>query len=124
MATKKTIKDYYNDAIEVAKSVQRDDLVEFFEGRIAALEKKSENRKPTAKQEQNEDYKDIIVDVLTNSDTGMTIKEIVAAAGARLEGADSTSKMSSLLRQLRLDGKVERTYDKKVAYFSAVKEVA
>ena len=124
MATKKTIKDYYNDAIEVAKNAERDDLVEFFEGRIAALEKKSENRKPTAKQEQNEDYKEIIVDVLTNSDTGMTIKEIVAAAGTRLEGADSTSKMSSLLRQLRLDGKVERTYDKKVAYFSAVKEVA
>ena len=90
----------------------------------ASFEKKSENRKPTAKQEQNEDYKEIIVDVLTNSDTGMTIKEIVAAAGTRLEGADSTSKMSSLLRQLRLDGKVERTYDKKVAYFSAVKEVA
>ena len=124
MATKKTIKDYYNDAIEVAKTAQRDDLVEFFEGRIAALEKKSENRKPTAKQEQNEDYKDAIVDVLTNSDTSMTIKEIVAAAGTRLEGADSTSKMSSLLRQLRLEGKVERTYDKKVAYFSAIKEVA
>lgn len=123
MEKAKTIKEFYNDAIEVAKTADRQDLVEFFEGRIAVLEKKTANRKPTEKQEQNEEYKNIIVQILQDADKALTIKEIVAAADGKLDGADSTAKMSALLRQLRLENAIERSYDKKVAYFTAVKAV-
>lgn len=121
MAEKKTLKDYYNEAIKVVKDAGRDDLVEFLQGRVEVLEKKTANRKPTAKQEENEVFKVIILEVLENAEAGLTIKDIVSNADGRLEDASSTAKMSALLSQLRKDGKVERTYDKKVAYFSIPK---
>ena len=85
----------------------------------ASFEKKSTSKKPTATQVANEDYKEKIVGVLTEVGKALTIQEIQTACGGDI--ADfSTSKMSALLAQLRKDGTVARTYDKKKAYFTAV----
>lgn len=85
----------------------------------ASFEKKSASKKPTTNQLLNENYKEKIVDALTEAGKALTIQEIQTACDGDV--ADfSTSKMSALLAQLRKDGTVVRTYDKKKAYFSVV----
>lgn len=85
----------------------------------ASFEKKSTNKKPTATQVANEDYKEAIVNALTEAGKALTIQDIQTACGGDI--ADfSTSKMSALLAQLGKAGTVVKTYDKKKAYFSAV----
>ena len=49
MTNKMTLKDYFNEVIELAKANDRPDLVAFAEGRIAVLDKKAGNKKPTNK---------------------------------------------------------------------------
>jgi predicted Zn-ribbon and HTH transcriptional regulator len=95
------------------------EVVEKLEKIKASFEKKSTSKKPTATQVANEDYKEAIVNALTEAGKALTIQDIQTACGG--EVADfSTSKMSALLAQLRKDGTVVRTYDKKKAYFSVV----
>ena len=95
------------------------DVAEKLEKIKASFEKKSTSKKPTATQVANEDYKEAIVNALTEVGKALTIQEIQTACGGDV--ADfSTSKMSALLAQLRKDGTVVRTYDKKKAYFTAV----
>ena len=44
MTNKMTQRDYFNEIIELAKANERKDIVEFAEGRIAVLDKKSANK--------------------------------------------------------------------------------
>ena len=76
--------------------------------------KKSENRKPTKTQAENEDIKSVILAVL--SEDGATVTEI-QAKDERLS-ALSNQRVSALLRQLKDAGKVEKTMDKKKALYS------
>ena len=116
MANKKTNREWFNDVIAMAKEQDRLDMVEWAEGRIEALDKKSANKKPTKTQEENEVLKAEIMAVLT--DEKQSISEIQSKS-EKLTGL-STSKMSALLRLLKNDGKVDRVVDKKKAYFVAV----
>ena len=113
MAKKITIKEQFTEVAEVLKSIDRVDLAEFIEGRIAILDKKSENKKATAKQEENEVLKGEIVENLKGRDGGVTVGELIKDFGV------SSQKMSALLTQLVGEGKVFRTVEKKVAYFTA-----
>ena len=114
--TKKTQKDFYNDIIALAESMDRVDIVEFCEGRLEVLDKKSKNKKATKTQEENEVYKATILSVLS-ADEGMTIAEIIKADNAFAEF--SPQKMSALLTQLeKNEHKVVKTYEKKKAYFT------
>jgi len=91
------------------------DVLEKLEKIKVSFEKKSASKKVTEKQEKNGEYKDRIVEILTDAGKALTIQEIQAE---EVEFADfNTSKMSALLTQLRTEGKVVRTYDKKKAYF-------
>lgn len=85
----------------------------------ASFEKKSTSKKPTANQVANVGFKEEIVKALTESGKAMTIGEIQTACGGEI-AEFNTSKMSALLTQLRTEGTVTRTFDKKKAYFSAV----
>jgi hypothetical protein len=114
MANKMTQRDYFNEIIAVAKAADRNDLVEFAEGRIAALDKKSANRKPSKAQAENEGIKSVILEVLT--DEGVTVTDLIKSDERFAEF--SNQKMSALLRQLVADGKVAKTVEKGKAFFA------
>ena len=76
---------------------------------------KSADKPLTKEQEENVKIKNAIVDFLDGHEPmtiGSMIKEIPACANY------STSKISSLVRQLKVDGTVVRTEVKGVAYFA------
>ena len=116
MTNKMTLKDYFNEVIELAKANDRLDLVEFAEGRIAVLDKKSGNKKPTKTQEENVALKDEIMSVLTND--GVTVTELQGKS--EVLGGLSNQRVSALLRQLVSDNLVKKVVDKKKSYFSLV----
>ena len=107
---------------EIKKVVaDNQEMVDFIDNEIALLEKRSSaSRKPTKNQLENVQFKADIVDMLMVADAPMSIKEIVATVPS-LEGL-TNQRISRLLSDLRKDGKVSRTYIKKVAHFSYGKE--
>jgi hypothetical protein len=80
---------------------------------VELLDKKAENKAMTETQKANEKIKAEILDNLVGKMTiSQMIKDIPACNGFH------TSKVSALVRQLKLDGLVNRTEEKGVAYFS------
>ena len=115
MANKKTQRDYFNEIIEVVKENGRDDLVEFVQGRIAVLDKKSANRNKKV-NEENENLKAIIVEVLGTMGNGGTATEIMKANDTLSEL--SNQKVSAMLRQLKDDNKVIKTTEGRKSIFT------
>ena len=114
MTNKMTQRDFYKEIIALAEANDRADIVEFAEGRIAVLDKKAGNKKPTKTQEENEVLKGVILDTLTNE--GVTVTELQSKADEL--SALSNQRVSALLRQLVVEGKVAKNVDKKKSYFS------
>ena len=114
MTNKMTQRDFYKEIIALAQANERDDIVEFAEGRIAVLDRKASAKKPTKTQEENENIKVDILDNLTNE--GVTVTELQGKSD--LLGSLSNQRVSALLRQLIADGKVVKVVDKKKALFS------
>lgn len=99
--------------------VSLDDVATFCQKQIDQLDRKnSGTRKPTAQQVQNEAYKSQILEVLISEDRPLRISEICEMIPELAEV--SNQRINHLLIQLRKDGKVERTYIKKVAHFTAI----
>lgn len=92
------------------------EMTAFLQKEIDLLEKRASNKKPTAKQKENEVFKAEILDMLQREDTPMTVSEIRenVPSVAQL----TTQRISAMLTALVKDEKVVRTYIKKVAYFS------
>ena len=94
-------------------------LSEFIEREIELLAKKnSAEKKPTEKQTENAGIKDIIIEVLTDEEKGMTISAMQKKCADLAEY--SNQKISALVRQMILDGIVEKTEEKGKAYFRLV----
>ena len=92
------------------------DMVAFIDHELELLAKKSASKKPTKTQEQNEELKSKIVDVLGTFENGATASEVLAADVA-FSGM-SNQKISALLKQLVDAGVVVKTIDKKKSIFS------
>lgn len=120
--TKMTQRDYYNEIIALAKANERDDLVEFAEGRIAILNKKKASSKMTKTQEENVAIKAILTEVVGTFAEGATVSEILKSDDRLVDF--SNQKISALLRQLVDEGKVVKTTDKKKSIFSIAEVVA
>lgn len=89
---------------------------EFIQHEMELLAKKnSSDRKPTAVQEANIGIKETIIDLLADNGKPMTISEMQKASPELAELANQ--KISSLIRQLMQEGKVEREEIKRKAYF-------
>ena len=121
MATVKTTqRDYFNAIIKVLNGEDAgfttDELVEFVEGRIAVLDKKSASRK-TKVNEADEALKTAVEAVLANGEE-MTVTAIMQADSTL--GAESNQKISAILRKLIAEEKVLRKKDKKTTLFYAV----
>ena len=116
MAEKKvTIKEQFVMVKEVLAQAGREDLVAFVDGRIAVLDKKAENRKPTKTQAENEILKARVVEILEDAEKGMTATEIL---NADVETFKNVQKVTALLKALVDNGKIVKEVDKKKAFFT------
>lgn len=89
------------------------ELAAFIDHELELLDKKNaKGSAPTKKQIVNNAIKDEILSVM--SDKPMTISEIMEL----VPSVESNQKMSALITQLKNDGKVIRTVEKRVAYFA------
>ena len=113
-----TNKMTYVKALEIAIKAVEDnkEVAEKLEALKASVAKKnSAERKPTATQKANEGYKTAILEFMevgkkyTVTDL---MKEVVELADL------SNQRVSALVRQLKEEGFVERTEEKRKAYFS------
>ena len=124
MAQKKmTMVEQYNATIallngETVEDYSVADAVKFLTGRAEQTAKKNAGggggeRKPTKTQVENEGIKAQILDVMGNAEGRMTVGELMKELAI-----ESNQKVTSLLTQLRKDGKVVRVEEKGVAYYS------
>ena len=115
MTNKKMTKRDYFTAI-MSKYALTEDEKAFVQHELDLLAKKnSAEKKPTAQQVANDGIKQAIVDAMVEN-TLYTVTDIQKniAACADL----SNQRVSSLMRQLKEEGVVVRTEDKRKAYFS------
>ena len=113
MTNKKTQKEFYAEIREVLVAQGLDELVEFVDGRVALLNKKAENKKPTKVQEENENLKVEVLAVVTNEKA--KVSEIMAKSETLK--TLSNQKVSALLRMLAEEGKVEKKVEGKNTFY-------
>jgi len=104
------------DVLTMSEFSEKEEILQKIEREIELLENKSNNKRATAKQVANEEFKELILEILTASGEPMIISDMQKANDV-LAGL-SNQKISALIKQLRSEGKVKRTLEKKVAYFS------
>ena len=113
-----TNKMTYVKALEIAMKAVEDnkEVTEKLEALKESISKKnSAERKPTATQKANEGYKEAILSFMEVGKK-YTISELMKEV---VELADlSNQRVSALVRQLKDSGLVERTEEKRKAYFS------
>ena len=113
-----TNKMTYVKALEIAMKAVEDnkEVTEKLTALKESISKKnSAERKPTATQKANEEYKKAILSVMEVGKK-YTIYELMKEV---VELADlSNQRVSALVRQLKDSGLVERTEEKRKAYFS------
>lgn len=113
--TRKTRVEMFNAIKE--RVADNAEMVAFLDHQIELISKKSENKKMTKTQEENEVLKSVILEVLDTN--GMTVSELQTKdERISVSAGISNQRVSALLRQLKLDGKVDkRVKGKKTLYF-------
>lgn len=119
MANKMTIREGFEKARAVFEQMGDAEMVAFFDKRIEQASKKpTTERKPTAKQNANEEIK---AGILRNMTKGVTysIPDMIATFDCFPDDITS-QRVSALLRQLGANGtkQIKRTEGKGKAYFS------
>jgi hypothetical protein len=117
---KMTKKDYFAilRASYPATAENYDEVIAFIDHEVDLLNRKnSAEKKPTAQQAQNEVIKTAIAE-------GMTANRLYTVTEIQKEIPEcaelSNQRVSALLRQMKDDGIITRTEDKRKAYFSIV----
>lgn len=116
---------YYADITAMLKGentpngISREDALSFIAREVELLSKKNaaKSSKPTATQTANEGYKTLIADFLSMQTEGVTCTEI--AKGIPELADFNNQKISSLMRQLILEGKAVKEMVKGKSLFSA-----
>lgn len=106
---KKTKRVFYNEIVEIAKNLGKEDLVEFATHEIELLDKKKSSDTKSKNQIANEGIKEVIVNALQELGKFATISEI-QSANAELSEL-SNQKVSALLKQLVDSGAVKKQID-------------
>lgn len=110
-----TKKEMYAEILKVV--ADNEELVAFVNHEIDLLNRKSSGtRKPTKTQLENEGFKADILEALAGVDEPVTIKGLCGICDS-ISGL-TNQRVTHLLTDLRKEGKVARTYVKKVAYFT------
>ena len=119
--TKKlTKRDRFAALLKMSEVQANPDMVAFIEHEIELLAKKNAgDKKPTAKQMENDGIKATILTVMEKSPEHLfTVTELCKADADLAEL--SNQRVSALLRQLIDAGKVKKTEDKRKSYFSVM----
>ena len=106
-----------DETLEISKT----DLLEKLGAMLADVEKRAATAKtkPTGKQQENRFAASELLRVMTSVDEPKTITDLLKL-GAFPDGT-SNQKAYAIMKLLVDDGKVERTIDKRKAYFALVK---
>ena len=112
MEKRMTKRDYFNRILSYAKDEDKDFILHELD---LLAKKNSGEKKPTATQKENEAIKAVILNVLEDG-SAKTVGEICKADETLKEL--SSQKVSALVRQLVLEGAVNREEIKRKAYFS------
>jgi hypothetical protein len=115
MEKKLTKMENYEKAVALAEKNGDNELVKFFKHEMELLEKRKISGKKSEKNTENEEYKELILDILETADKPMTITDIMKADSNLPQ---SNQKISSLVRQLKEENVVTRTEVKGRAYFA------
>lgn len=113
------ISNYLSDnAIEIIGEVEEQEItlamaLEFIDKELAQLEKKSSSRN-SAKNAENEKLKEEILATMEEIGKPARLSEIIA----KNPELGSQNKVNAMLTQMKQDGVIIRTLDKKAAYFS------
>ena len=110
-----TKRERFNSLLSLSEVQADAGLVAFIEHEIELLDKKnSADKKPTAKQSENEVIKDAIVEGMEENRL-YTVTELIKEVAECSELTNQ--RVSALLRQLISEGKVVKTIDKRKSYF-------
>lgn len=114
---RKTRKEMFIAIMALEAVQQNQEYVSFLEKEIAKCDRKSVAKKPTPTQVENNKLKSAIIEFLNSQgENCFTVTELTQQVDA-LAGR-TTQKVSALMRQLLLEGLVERTTIKNKTYFS------
>lgn len=119
-ATRKpTKRDHFNALLKLSEVKADPKLVEFITHEIDLLDRKNTvDKKPTATQLANEGIKsDIKAFLDAHKGEKYTVSALMKSVPAIADA--SNQKVSSLVRQMVIDGLAERIEDKRKAYFTA-----
>lgn len=103
----------------VAEVAANEEMMNFINHEIELLDnRKGKGSKGLTKtQKENEGIKGLILTTLAETEGKMTVSDLVATSALN---EYSNQKISALLRQLVASGQVEKTMEKKKAFFSLV----
>lgn len=104
---KPTFRENYTALLNMNEVKANPALVEFINGRIEALDKKSASAKGKTSKvaKENVGIKETLLEVLSTHDTALTISELLKAHPTEL-GEFSNQKVSALFRQMIAEGTV------------------
>ena len=115
---KKTLKQYYAEVVEVLEKQGKTELVDFINGRVELLEKKSANKKMTETQSKNAEEKEIIHRIfIANPALVLTVSDLLKTKEFA-EKDYSNQKMSALVNQMVDSGELKKEKVKGRTYFS------
>lgn len=116
---KPTKRDNFNALLKLSEVKADPKLVEFITHEIELLDRKNTvDKKPTATQVANEGIKaDIKAFLDTHKGEKFTVSALMKSVPSIADA--SNQKVSSLVRQMVLDGQADRIEDKRKAYFTA-----
>ena len=105
----------------IAEVAANEEMMNFINHEIELLDnrKRKGSKGMTKTQKENEGIKELILATLAEKEDKVTVSDLVATDA--LNGY-SNQKISALLRQLVTSGQVEKTMEKKKAFFSLAEE--
>ena len=116
--TKVTVRSQFEAVKAVLLETGHADLADFIDGRIAqTIKKNSTERKPTAKQIENDGYKSDIL-AWMDVDTVYTAGDILKGVPSIVASGMSINRVSALMTQLCEAGAINKTVDKRKNFYS------
>lgn len=115
---KPTKRDNFNALLNIEAVKNDADLVAFIEHEIELLDKKNTaERKPTPKQVENAGFKSDIL-AFMEPDTLYSVADLTKSVPSIVAAGISASRVTAMMTQLKNDGAVVRTEDKRKSFYS------
>ena len=118
MSEKITQRVGFTRAMEMYEQLGDAEMVDFFQKRLAQLDKRdSVERKPTARQMENEVYKDDVLNFMTEGQS-YSANDILTSVPSIIASGMSLNRLSALLTQMVNANQIARTTEKRKNYYS------